>query len=72
VALVYAAAFYHMERPLLVLPIMLPGVHYFPQFDITCVDPLGAADTVRAVVCVGPSGGQPSISAQVAMPLSAI
>ena len=72
VALVYAAAFYHMERPLLVLPIMLPGVHYFPQFDITCVDPLGAADTVRAVVCVGPGGGQPSISAQVAMPLSAI
>jgi hypothetical protein len=67
VALVYAAAFYHMERPLLVLPIMLPGVHYFPQFDITCVDPLGAADTVRAVVCVGPGGGQPSISAQVAM-----
>jgi len=72
VALVYSPAFYHMERPLLVLPLMLPGVHYFPQFDITCVDPLGAADVVRAVVSVGAGGGHPGVTAQIAMPLSSI
>ena len=71
VALVYCAAFYHVERPLLVLPMLLPGAKYCPQFSVVCVDPLGAADEIRVVVCVGPGGGTPTNTVSVAMPLSA-
>ena len=73
VALVYEAAIYHVERPLQVLPCMLPGVHYFPHFDVTCVDALGAANAVKVIVCVGEGfGGVPSATAVVNMPLSSI
>ena len=72
VAFLFSAAAYHMERPLLVLPLLLPGVHYFPEVDITCVDAAGAADAVRVLVCCGGGGGVPALATIVAMPLSAV
>ena len=69
VAFVYSPAIYFMEKPLVLLPLVMPGVHYMPEADITCIEPTGAADVVKVVITAGSGGGAPTLTVLLSMPL---
>lgn len=65
---------YLMPQSTAKLPLMVPGNRYTLEFPCICVDPAGAADSVRCVVLRGGSRSAssivPSINAVIKMPLS--
>jgi Bardet-Biedl syndrome 1 protein len=72
VAFIYSPAIYYMEKPLVLLPLVMPGVHYMPEVDITCIEPTGAADIVKVVITAGNGGGVPALTVLLSMPLSQV
>jgi Bardet-Biedl syndrome 1 protein len=69
---IYPPSVYHMDRSLIVLPVMLPGVHYFVEADISCVSLSGATDVVKMLVTIGNGGGIPNVAALISMPASPV
>lgn len=69
---IYSSSVYHMDRSLLILPVMLPGVHYVPEVDISCVSSTGATDNVKLLVTIGNGGGNPNVAAIISMPASPV
>ena len=60
-----------MERSLLSIPLLVPGLLHTTNVDLECVEPTGAADVIRVYVCSSKSM-VPTISAVVNMPMSEV
>eukprot|EP00947_MAST-08B_sp_MAST-8B-sp1_P003262 g3262.t1 len=67
----YYPKFYRVERSLLSIPLLVPGLLHTTNVDLECVEPTGAADVIRVYVCSSKSM-VPTISAVVNMPMSEV
>lgn len=64
-----AASMYSLSRSQVLLPLLIPGLVYLDEVEVTCNDQNGGADTVKVYVC-NKNSALPILSAVVKMPLS--
>ena len=62
---------YKVDRPLQIVPLLIPGLLYKRLFDVECVDPNGAAGDIH-VILTTMKGTVPLIVAVVNMPICEI
>ncbi|KAJ9510374.1 hypothetical protein QJQ45_015847 [Haematococcus lacustris] len=69
VMLMAPEAMYRLDRKLMVLPMLAPGLTYIHEVDVTCVNPAAGCDTIT-VVLLSKSSSLPIMQAQIRMPVS--
>ncbi|GFH30982.1 BBS1 domain-containing protein [Haematococcus lacustris] len=62
-------AMYRLDRKLMVLPMLAPGLTYIHEVDVTCVNPAAGCDSIT-VVLLSKSSSLPIMQAQIRMPVS--
>lgn len=65
----YKHDLYKINKPVLIIPLMIPALLYRYEVEVACIDDMGGADIVKVFVATGKSV-VPAISAHVQMPLA--
>ena len=65
----YNPSLYTLRQPCVHIPLLVPSLSYEAETELYCIDPSGAAGSIKVFV-VGPNSAVPYITALVQMPLS--